>query len=450
MKNAMNRRRMLTTLGGLSAALIAGALPARADDGEHEDRPRTSTSGPVPLPVTGVKGKVVIVGGGMAGGTLAKYLRLWGGAGIDVTLVERESVYTSNILSNLVLNGNVAMSSLYFSYAKLASSYGVKVLQASVDGVDAVARKVRYTRNGVPAELPYDRLVLAPGIDFDFPPGLTTAAEQLAVPHAWKAGAQTLALRDQLRAMPAGGTFLMSIPPKPYRCPPGPYERACVVADWLRRNKPGSRVLVLDANPGITAEVATFTKAFNVTYAGTVSYVPNAAVTAVDVGSHFVHTTFGSTPFHGDVLNVIPPHRAGRIVRDAGLANDAAGRFAVVDVLSYESTLIPGIHVIGDASATTMPKAGHIANQEAKVCADAIVRLLAGLAPDPSPVTNSACYSPITRDTASWLTAVFAYDPVAKAMTAVPASSGEATGPSKDHYEDMFVWFNTLMKDSFA
>ena len=450
MKNAMNRRRMLATLGGLSAALLSGAMPARADDDEHEDRPRSSTTGPVPLPATGIKGKVVVVGGGMAGVTLAKYLRLWGGAGIEVTLVERESAYTSNILSNLVLNGNVAMSALSFGYAKVATAYGVKVLQADVTGVDAVARKVFYTRNGVPGELPYDRLVLAPGIDFDFPPGLTTAAAQLAVPHAWKAGAQTLALRDQLKAMPAGGTFLMSIPPKPYRCPPGPYERACVVADWLRRNKPGSKVLVLDANPGITAEVATFTQAFNVTYQGIVSYVPNAAVTAVDVGSHFVYTTFGSTPFHGDVLNVIPPHRAGRIVRDTGLANDPAGRFAVVDVLSYESTLIPGIHVIGDASATTMPKAGHIANQEAKVCADAIVRLLAGLAPDPSPVTNSACYSPITKDTASWLTAVFAYDPVAKAMVPVTASSGEAKAPSKDHYEDMFIWFNTLMKDSFA
>jgi len=450
MKNVMNRRRMLATLGGLSAALLAGAMPARADDGEHDRRPRSSTTGPVPLPGTGIKGKVVIVGGGMAGATLAKYLRLWGGAGIDVTLVERESAYTSNILSNLVLNGNVAMSALSFGYAKLASTYGVKVLQASVDGVDAVARRVHYMRNGLPGELPYDRLVLAPGIDFDFPPGLTTAEAQLAAPHAWKAGAQTLALRDQLKAMPAGGTFLMTIPAKPYRCPPGPYERACVVADWLRRNKPGSKVLVLDANPGITAEVATFTRAFNVTYQGIVTYIPNAAVTTVDIGAHFVYTTFGSTPFHGDVLNVIPPHRAGRIVADAGLANDPVGKFAVVDVLSYESTMIPGIHVIGDAAATTMPKAGHIANQEAKVCADAMIRLMAGLAPDPSPVTNSACYSPITRETASWLTSVFAYDPVARAMAAVPASSGEAHAPSKDHYEDMFIWFDTLMKDAFA
>ena len=140
--------------------------------------------------------------------------------------------------------------------------------------IDPVRREVSYSQNGVPGKAAYDRLVVAPGIDFDFPPGLTTPEAQLAVPHAWKAGAQTLTLRDQLRAMAPGGTFILSIPAKPYRCPPGPYERACVVADWLKRNKPGSKVLVLDANPSITAEVATFTQAFNVTYRGIVTYVP--------------------------------------------------------------------------------------------------------------------------------------------------------------------------------
>jgi NADPH-dependent 2,4-dienoyl-CoA reductase/sulfur reductase-like enzyme len=446
MNNSMSRRRLLASLGGLSASVLAGALPAWADD--HGRSPAPGASAPALLPATGITGKVVVVGGGMAGATVAKYLRLWGGSGIQVTLIERESVYTSNILSNLVLNGNVTMNALYFNYARLVSGYGVKVLQATVDGIQPDLRRVHYTQNGVAGELAYDRLVVAPGIDFDFPPGLTTVDAQLAAPHAWKAGAQTLALRDQLQTMPAGGTFLLAIPAKPYRCPPGPYERACVVADWLKRNRPGSKVLVLDANPSIAAEVATFTQAFNVTYQGIITYVPNAAVTSVDVAAHNVNTTFG--PFHGDVLNIIPPHRAGRIVADAGLANDAAGRFAVVNVLSYESTARPNIHVIGDAAATTQPKAGHIANQEAKVCADAIIRMLSGRSPDPSPVTNSACYSPITATTASWLTAVFAYDPVAKAMVAVPASSGEANGPTRDHYEDMFLWFDTLMKDSFA
>jgi sulfide dehydrogenase [flavocytochrome c] flavoprotein chain len=449
MKNTMSRRRLLASLGGLSASLLTGVMPAWADDDDDEPgTPGTNPIAPIPLAVTGIARRVVVVGGGMAGATVAKYLRLWGGSGLQVTLIERESVYTSNILSNLVLNGSVTMNTLYFNYARLVSGYGVKVLRATVDSIRPDLRRVQYTQNGVAGEVTYDRLVVAPGIDFDFPPGLTTPDAQLAAPHAWKAGAQTLALRDQLQAMPTGGTFLLAIPAKPYRCPPGPYERACVVADWLKRNRPGSKVLVLDANPSITAEVATFTKAFNVTYQGIVTYVPNAAVISVDVATRNVNTTFG--PFHGDVLNIIPPHRAGRIVADAGLANDAAGRFAIVNVLSYESTAKPFVHVIGDAAATTQPKAGHIANQEAKVCADAIVRMFAGLAPDPSPVTNSACYSPITATTASWLTAVFAYDPVTKTMVPVPASSGEATGPSGDHYEDMFLWFDTLMKDSFA
>ena len=450
MRAKMNRRQMLATLGGLSAAALAAALPARADDHEtrRASKPRTAVA-PV-LPITGLRNRVVVVGGGMAGATVAKFLRLWGGAGIDVTLIEREAVYTSNILSNLVLNGNVAINSLYFDYAKLRANYGVKVLQANVDAILPDQRKVLYTQNGVPGEAAYDRLVVAPGIDFDFPPGLTTAEAQLAVPHAWKAGAQTLTLRDQLRAMAPGGTFVLTIPAKPYRCPPGPYERACVVADWLKRNKPGSKVLVLDANPSITAEAATFTQAFNVTYSGIVTYLPNADVVSVDVAAKNVYTTFGSAPYHGDVLNVIPPHRAGRILAGTGLLNDTAGRFAVVDVLSYESTAVNGVHVLGDAAATTQPKAGHIANQEAKVCADAILRAVAGKSPDPSPVTNSACYSPISATSASWLTAVFAYDPASRTMVPVPASSGEANGPSGDHYEDMFVWFDTLMKDSFA
>ncbi len=454
MKARMNRRQMLATLGGFSATALTMSFAARADDDDEkhgESRPSSGSGTAAPaLPVTGLTGRVVVVGGGMGGATVAKYLRLWGGAGIDVTLIEREGLYTSNILSNLVLNGNVAMNSLYFDYAKLRANYGVKVLQANVESILPGQRKVIYTQNGATAEASFDRLVVAPGIDFDFPPGLTSPEAQLAVPHAWKAGAQTLTLRDQLQAMAPGGTFILTIPPKPYRCPPGPYERACVVADWLKRNRPGSKVVVLDANPSITAEVGTFTKAFNVTYQGIVTYIPNAAVTSVDVAGRTVNTSMG--PFKGDVLNVIPPHRAGRILDGTGLVNDSAGRFAVVDVLSYESTApqCQGIHVIGDASATTQPKAGHIANQEAKVCADAMVRAFAGKAPDPAPVTNSACYSPITAKTASWLTAVFAYDPVSKSMVAVPASSGEATSPSGDHYEDMFLWWKTLMTDSFA
>jgi NADPH-dependent 2,4-dienoyl-CoA reductase/sulfur reductase-like enzyme len=289
--------------------------------------------------------------------------------------------------------------------------------------------------------------VVAPGVDFDILPGLETAAAQAKVPHAWKAGPQTTALRNMITAMPSGGTFVMSIPGKPYRCPPGPYERACVVADWLKKNRPGSKVIVLDANPGITAEVHSFTDAFYNVHAGVIEYQPGVTINSVDATTMTVNTNIGN--IKGNVLNLIPPHRAGKVIAANGLA-DAGGRWTSVNVLSYEAKVAPGIHVIGDASATTQPKAGHIANQEAKVCADAILRLLSGKPLDPAPHTNSACYSPITADTASWLTAHFAYDPVTQTMQPVPASSGEASARSKDNFEEMGKWFNALMGDTFA
>ena len=225
--------------------------------------------------------------------------------------------------------------------------------------------------------------MLAPGIDFLPIPGLTgTAANQAKVVHAWQAGPQTQSLRDQLVAMPVDGTFLLTIPKAPYRCPPGPYERACVVADWIKKNRRSTgyskpQVYVLDANAGILAEPHNFSTAFNNIHAGVVSYVPNATVVSVDADAGRIVTTDGV--FTGNVLNVIPNHTAGKIARDAGLATAPAaggGVFCPVDVLTYESTVVSGVHVLGDASATTQPKAGHVANSEAKVCADALVRLL--------------------------------------------------------------------------
>lgn len=441
---AQDRRQFLARLAAFCAA---AGLPgyALADD---DDRPRTRPGSTTPtLPATGLSGRVVVVGGGMAGAAAAKFLRLWGGVGVQVTLVERESAYTSNILSNLVLTGTVQMASLAFDHARLASAYGVTLVRGEALAADPVSRRLTVATASGPRVLDYDRLVLAPGIAFAYPDGLKDPAARAPFPHAWQAGPQTTQLRDQIRAMPAGGTFVMTVPPAPYRCPPGPYERACVVADWLKRNRPGSKVIVLDANPAITAERESFTRAFEVTHAGVIEYIPDAPVTFVDTASRTVHTPLGA--FRGDVVNVIPVNVGPVLLADLGVANAARG-FAGVDVLDYESTAVAGIHVIGDAAATTQPKAGHIGNQEGKVCADAILRLLGGGAPDPAPVTNSSCYSPITTTTASFLTAVFAYDPASRTMKVVPGASGEALAPSRDHYEDMFVWFRTLMRDTFA
>ncbi len=429
----MNRRDFFRFTGfGASAALLSRLADAA-----------TGQLGFVPTN-TGIKGRVVVIGGGMAGATVAKYLRLWGGSGVTVTLVERDAAYTSNILSNLVLNGQRTLTSLQFGYSTLASRYGIKVVRGEAKAIDHVGHKVLLADG---TSLPYDRLVVAPGIEFNVIPGLETAAAQAKVPHAWKAGAQTTTLKNQIAAMPSGGTFVMTIPAKPYRCPPGPYERACVVADWLKRYRPGSKVIVLDANSGILAEPENFSHAFDVIHQGVIDYHPGVTINSINASTMTLNTSMGA--LRANVINAIPSQRAGSILTASGLAN-APGQWADVNVLTYQSTVAPGVHIIGDSSATTQPKAGHIANQEAKICADAIVRLLAGLSPDPAPVTNSACYSPITSQTASWLSSRFAYDPATAKMALVAGGLVEAPSISKDNYEEMFKWFNTLMEDSFA
>jgi NADPH-dependent 2,4-dienoyl-CoA reductase/sulfur reductase-like enzyme len=325
----------------------------------------------------------------------------------------------------------------------LTSKYGVKLITKSVTAIDYVNQQVTLNDG---SKLPYDRLVIAPGIAFDALPMSGTAAAQAKVVHAWQAGAQTTSLQAQIKAMTKADTFILAIPAKPYRCPPGPYERACVVADYLTRTKKGGKVVVLDANPGIQAEVENFTNAFNNIHKN-ITYVPNAVISSIDANTGTVNTSAGT--FSGKVVNAIPPHRAGKIITDNPLLANVGGRWGGVNVLSYESAL-PNIHVIGDAAATTQPKAGHIANAEAKVCADAIIHLLRGEAVNPAPMTNSACYTPITNKTASWLSVVYRYDPVSGTM--LPTGNGvtESSGINKDNHEEMLKWFSNLMSDTFA
>lgn len=436
----ISRRSLLGTLGGTSLAAL-WPLSARS----------------------AVVGRVVVVGGGMAGATVAKYLRMWSGNSVAVTLVEQESRYTSNIMSNLVVTSQMSMSSLYFGYSTLVKKYGIKQVTGRVVAIEPGGAlgtwKVTISSGGALSTQYCERVVLAPGIQFDSVPETSNPAAPATVLHAWHAGAQTEQLRQQLAAMTPGQAFVMTIPPKPYRCPPGPYERACVVADYLRSNKPGSRVMVFDANSGITAEAENFGYAFNTLYGPSLlEYHPSTRVASVDSASRsvtLVDAGNNAWTVQAGVLNVIPPHRAGAIVQSLGLTNATTVAFADVDVRSFESRLMPGIHVIGDSAKTTLPKAGHVGNQGAKICADAIIRAFNFQAPDPAPTANSACFSPINSTQASWLTAVYQYDAATGSMVIRDQVSGstaatEARAPSTDNFGKMGTWFKTLMSDSFA
>lgn len=455
----MDRRSFVTLLTAGAAGQALAPAAARAQ------------SAPAPI-------RVVVVGGGMAGATCAKYTALWGarsGLNVEVTLVEASARYPSCILSNAVLVGERTMAQQYFGYDALAANHGVRVVTASVTGIDPDARSVALDSGLV---LEYDRLVLAPGIQSDYSQiviaGLGLSADEARdeVPHAWKAGAQTERLRDQIQAIRAGAHVVVTVPRAPYRCPPGPYERACAIADWLGRNRPGSRVIVLDENAGITAERVNFGRAFTETHRN-IDYYPNATVSRVDfdaatrtaktvtlaapaVLTNPVTGATGGDPvasLTAAVVNYIAPHRAGQVAIDllGGVPGGlAGGRWAEVDELSYE-TVVPRVHVVGDAIASKQPKAGHIGNQQAKVCADAILRLESGLDPYPAPVTNSACYTPITRTTASWLTAVFAYNAAAGEMQVAPPGVVESPdGATYANFEAMQEWFVSLMADTFG
>ena len=405
---------------------------------------------------TSVRPRVVVVGGGFAGATVAKYLRLWGDDSVEVVLVDRRATHVSCVMSNLVLNERLRLGDLRFTYDALRSRYGVQVVRGRVEEIDAPAGRIAREDGST---LAYDRLVLAPGVAFRKIPGWDASE----VPHAWIAGQQTNLLRDQLRDMPDDGTFVMTVPRAPYRCPPGPYERACLVADLLGRRSGAlggagtgrtPRVVVLDANGGIQAERETFTRAFETLYRDIVEYRPNVEIVEVDSASRAAITDTGEW-IQGDVLNIIPEHRAPWLLRGTGLTD--AGPWAPVDPLSYESVLerFEGVHVIGDSQATGQPKSGHMANAQAKVCADAVLRLLAGLPVDTEEraaniTTNSACFSPITYDEASWLTAVFRYDPVTARMVVSGRSLGEGEEWNRGNFREMFNWSENLFADTFG
>jgi NADPH-dependent 2,4-dienoyl-CoA reductase/sulfur reductase-like enzyme len=392
----------------------------------------------------GARGRVVVVGGGFAGATCAKYIRMWD-PGIDVVLVEANPQFISCPMSNLVVGGVRQINEVTRSYDDLTSKWGVKRVQDTVTAVDAGKREVRLARGN---PIGYDRLVLAPGIDFMFEtiPGLNNAAAQEAIPHAWKAGPQTLLLRRQLEAMRDGGVYAMAFPKMPYRCPPGPYERVTMIAHYFKTAKPRSKILVLDANPDIVSKKGLFMKAWADLYKGMIEYRPNSELADVDVATRTAKLQFDNV--RADVLNVVPPQRAGAIAKQAGVvtAND---RWCEVDFLTYESKAQKNIHVLGDAtqSAPVMPKSGHMANQHGKICAAAIVAMMNGQPVNREPLIANTCYSYVSDKEAIHVASVHKYDPEKKTMLTVQGAGGVSSARNTAEAQYAWAWGQNIWAD---
>ena len=365
----MTRRQFLRTSGTGVGALAAAGLAGCASTGGEVD-PRSGR-------------RVVVIGGGWGGATAAKYVRT-ADPSIDVVLLEPNRKFISCPFSNLVLSGVRGLGSLTFSYNGLRD-LGVKVRHEPATALEPDTRRVRVADG----YLAYDRVVVAPGVDFllDQVEGLAGAQDKVL--HAWKAGPQTTELAKQLRAMPDGGVFVLTVPPIAYRCPPGPYERICQVAWYLKANKPKSKLIVLDANQNIVSKTALFREAWKA-YPN-IDYRASNKVVKVDAGAREVTTDFGDKVKY-DVVNLIPPQRAGAIAVQADLVA-ADQRWCEVDHVTYESLKHRNVHVVGDSTTgLPVPKSGTIANAMGKICASAVVHLMSGRTAPPIPPLNT-CYS---------------------------------------------------------
>lgn len=420
----MNRRQFNLTLAALGAAPLATRVS-----------PVFAQAAP----------RVVVVGGGFGGSTLARYLRLWD-PGIDVTLIERQPQFISCPMSNLVLSGDRTIDQNVLTYDALERR-GVKRVQAEVQAIDHAKREVVLASGD---RLAYDRLVLSPGIDFIWGSiaGLDERTANELVPHAWKAGPQTTLLRKQLEALPDGGVYLLSIPKAPYRCPPGPYERVSLIASYFKRAKPKSKVIVLDANAEIVSKKGLFLKAWSDLYPGIVDYHANSAVLEVDARAGIAKAEFEN--YKADVLNIVPPHRAGQIAREAGVVS-IDDKWVGVDFQTYESLKVPGIHVLGDATqAAPAPKSAHTANNQAKIAASALIALLRDKPLTPVPVSANTCYSFVSPAEAVHVAAVYRFDAAKKAIVAVEGTSGVSAQRNELEARYAHAWARSIWDDTLG
>ncbi len=401
----------------------------------------------------GSGGKIIVVGGGFGGAVAARYCKFWDPS-LDVTLIDSSKMYTTCVFSNLYLGGIRDFDSITFDLSK-QSERGITFVNDMVTGVDA-AKKTVTTKGG--KTLSYDKLIMSPGVDFKPMEGYKTQADYDAVPHAWKAGPQTVTLRKQLEAMKDGDPFIIVAPPNPFRCPPGPYERAAMAAYYFQKHKPKSKVIILDAKDKHSKQ-GLFQEGWKKFYGfGTpkslIEWVPAAKdgkVTAIDVKTRTAKTEFES--HKAGVLNVIPAQKAAQICFDAGLTE---GDWCPIDYMTFESKKHKDIYVIGDATiASKMPKSGNAANTQAKVAALSAVKSLKGEKPG-MPTTSNTCYSLITNDWAFSVTAI--YKPTDKGFAGIKGSGGlspmvgkgadEKSRKAERNYAD--GWYDNIAADSWT
>ena len=414
----MQRRTLLQTglaLGSLSALSGCATLTSQAP----------------------AKAQVVVIGGGYGGATAAKYVRMLSNYKISVVLVEPNNTFISCPMSNLVLGGSKTMAQITTPYGALSSKHGVTLVHDLVTSIDA-AKKTITLKNG--PIIGYDKLILSPGVDmnFDSIEGLQAAHASGQILQAWKAGAETTALRKQLEAMPDGGVYAITVPEAPYKCPPGPYERASQVAHYFKQAKPKSKVLILDANPDITSKPALFKKFWSDNYKDIIEFRANHKVTAVDAKTNTLKFDVQES-LRADVLNVLPAMRAGSIAMQTGLAT-VNNRWCGINYQTFESLAAKDIHVLGDATlaAPAMPKSGHMANSHGKVAAAAVVAQLSDLAVNPSPLLTNTCYSYVSDKLVIHVASVHQYNAQEKTFKTVPGSGGLST--EANALEGTYAW----------
>jgi sulfide dehydrogenase [flavocytochrome c] flavoprotein chain len=393
------------------------------------------------------KARIVVLGGGFAGATCARELQR-ADPRFEVTLVEENLIYTACPFSNSVIAGLRDIAAQRFGYDALRAE-GVALVQDRASSVDPQKRLVSLSGDSA---LGYDRLVVAPGIDIRWGtlPGYDQAAAE-SMPHAWKAGAQTLLLRRQLEAMADGGSVVISAPANPFRCPPGPYERASLIAYYLKTKKPRSKLIVLDAKDSFSKQ-RLFQAAWQQLYPELLEWVSlsnGGKVTSVDPGTRTLVTDFAT--YEADVANVIPPQRAGHIAEMASVSDQTG--WCPIDPVTFESRLQPNVHVIGDAAiAGAMPKSAFAANAQAKVCAVAVAALLRDEAPSPPKLINT-CYSLVAPDYGISIAGV--YHPAGGQLAEVEGAGGVSPADAPPDFRALEAtyaeaWFRTITAQTFG